>query len=64
MEIKKVYTTSRGKFWNLAEAQKKTNRAKAYGSRPGDPVTYEPVEERYVLTDGDNVFALNPVEIE
>jgi hypothetical protein len=63
MNIKKVFVTSKGTFWNLADAEKKENRAKEYGSRPGDPVTYESVKESYVLTGGDNVFELSLVEV-
>jgi hypothetical protein len=63
MEIKKVYTTSKGRFWNLAEAEKKTNRAKEYGSRPGDPVEYEPIFESFVLvlTGSYNRFEIEPM---
>ncbi len=49
MRIEKVYKTSRGTFWNKAEAEKKINRAKTFGNRPGDPVEYEPVQEVFVL---------------
>ena len=49
MKIKKVYKTSRGTFWSKLEAEKKVNRAKTSGSRPGDPDEYEPVQEVFVL---------------
>lgn len=49
MRIEKVYKTSRGTFWSKLEAEKKVNRTKTYGSRPGDPVEYEPVQEVFVL---------------
>jgi hypothetical protein len=68
MEIKKVYTTSKGIFWSAEEALKKVNRVKGYGSRPGDPFEYEPVCESFVLVDYKidgtaNVFSLNPVNV-
>ena len=63
MNIKKVYTTSMGRFWSLEEASTKANRQKQYGSRPGDPVEYEPVLESFVLVYGDNVFELSKVEV-
>ena len=63
MEIKKVYTASRGRFWSLDEASSKANRQTQYGSRPGEPVEYEPIFESFVLVDGDNVFELSQVEV-
>ena len=63
MNIKTVYETSKGIFWNKAEAEKKVNRVKDYGSRPGDPVEYEPVRESFVLIEGDFVFNLSKVEV-
>lgn len=63
MNIKKVYVTSKGVFWDKSEAEKKVNRVKDYGSRPGDPVTYEPVSESFVLVEGDQVFSLSKVEV-
>ena len=63
MNIKKVYTTSKGKFWSWADAASKANRTKEYGSRSGDPVEYEPIVESFVLVDGDNVFELSKVEV-
>lgn len=63
MNIKKVYVTSKGVFWDRSEAEKKANRVKDYGSRPGDPVTYEPVRESFVLVEGDQVFSLSKVEV-
>lgn len=49
MKICKVYKTSKGYFWVKDEAEKRNNRVKTHGSRPGDPVEYEPVLESYVL---------------
>lgn len=49
MRVEKVYKTSRGTFWSRADAEKKVNRAKTSGSRPGDPTEYEPVQEVFVL---------------
>lgn len=49
MRIEKVYKTSRGTFWSKLEAEKKVNRTKTYGSRPGDPIEYELVQEVFVL---------------
>ena len=63
MNIKKVYTTSKGVFWSKVDAEKKSNRVNDYGSRPGDPVEREPVVESYVLVDGDRVFSLSVVEV-
>jgi len=63
MNIKTVYVTSKGVFWDKSEADKKVNRAKYYGSRPGDPVTYERVRESFVLVDDDLVFSLSKVEV-
>jgi hypothetical protein len=63
MNIKKVYTTSKGRFWSLVEASYKANRQKQYGSRLGDPIEYEPIVESFVLVEGDNVFELSKVEV-
>lgn len=63
MRIEKVYNTSRGAFWSKLEAEKKVNRTKTFGSRPGDQVEYEPVHETFVLVDGDLVFSLSKVEV-
>lgn len=63
MNIEKVYVTSKGVFWDKAEAEKKVNRAKEYGSRPGDPVELEPVRESFVLIEGGRVFSLSKVEV-
>lgn len=63
MNIKIVYVTSKGVFWDKAEAEKKVNRSKVYGSRPGDPVELEPVRESFVLAEGDLVFSLSKVEV-
>lgn len=63
MTIKTVYVTSKGMFWDKAEAEKKANRSKRYGSRPGDPVEFETVKESFVLVDGDLVFSLSKVEV-
>lgn len=63
MKIKTVYVTSKGIFWDKSEAEKKGNRIKDYGSRPGDPVEYEPVRESFVLVEGDQVFSLSKVEV-
>ena len=63
MNIKKVYVTSKGVFWNKSEAEKKANRSKEYGSRPGDPVELELVQESFVLVEGDRVFHLSKVEV-
>jgi hypothetical protein len=48
MNIQKVYVTSKGVFWDKAEAEKKGNRVREYGSRPYD-VDLEPVRESFVL---------------
>jgi hypothetical protein len=48
MNIQKVYVTSKGVFWDKAEAEKKVNRVREYGSRPYD-VELEPVRESFVL---------------
>lgn len=74
MRIEKVYKTSKGTFWSKVDAEKKTNRAKTYGSRPGDPVEYEPVQEAFVLiaavqtyqgiVTGSCVFELSKVDVE
>lgn len=63
MNIKPVYVTSKGIFWDKAEAEKKSNRSKEYGSRPGDPTELEPVLETFVLVEGDLVFSLSKVEV-
>lgn len=63
MNIKTVYVTSKGVFWDKSEAEKKANRTKVYGSRPGDPVELEPVRESFVLAEGDLVFSLSKVEV-
>lgn len=63
MNIKQIYTTSKGRFWFLEEANSKANRKKQYGSRPGDTAEYEPVNESFVLVDGDNAFELNSVKV-
>ncbi len=63
MHTKTVYITSKGMFWDRAEAEKKTNRAKIYGNRPGDPVELENVIEDFVLVDADHVFTLQKVTV-
>lgn len=63
MLIKKVYKTSKGTFWDLAEAEKKLNRVKDFGSRMGDPAEYEPVKESWVLIDEGRIFQLTEVEV-
>ena len=63
MNIKTVYVTSKGVFWDKSEAEKKANRSKVYGSRPGDSVELELVKESFVLVDGDQVFSLSRVEV-
>lgn len=62
MDIKKVYVTSKGVFWNKSEAEKKKNRAKVYGEWHVD-AGREPVKESYVLVEGDQVFNLSEVEV-
>lgn len=62
MNIKKVYVTSKGVFWDKAEAEKKGNRVREYGSRPYD-VELEPVRESFVLIEGDQVFSLSEVNV-
>lgn len=63
MNIRTVYVTSKGMFWNKEEAEKKANRAKEYGSRPGDTVELERVRKSFVLVDGELVFSLTKVEV-
>lgn len=64
MRVEKVYKTSKGTFYYKANAEKKSCRAKTLGSRPGDPVEYEPVQEAYVLRDEHgNVFELSKVTV-
>lgn len=63
MNIKPVYVTSKGVFWDKSEAEKKANRAKVYGSRPGYPDDLEPVRESFVLVEGDQVFHLTKLEV-
>lgn len=63
MRIAQVFVTSKGMFWNRAEAEKRINRAKDYGNRPGDRVELEPVREAFVLVDGDLVFSLTKAEV-
>jgi len=63
MNIKKVYVTSKGVFWDKAEAEKKVNRVKEYGwGFPGE-VVLEPVRESFVLVEGDQVFSLSEVYV-
>lgn len=63
MKIEKVYKTSKGTFWSKVDAEKKMHRVKTYGSRPGDPVEYEPVQEAFVLMDEhNNIFELTKVQ--
>ena len=47
MEIRKVYVTSKGKFWSREQALKKTNRAKIID--PRSPEELEPVREEWVM---------------
>lgn len=63
MNIRTVYITSKGMFWCYSEAEKKSNRAKSYGSRPGDPDELELVREGFVLVEGGQVFSLSEVEV-
>ena len=45
------------------DAEKKTNRAKTHGSRPGD-LEYEPVQESFVLVDECyNIFELTKATV-
>lgn len=48
MHIQKVYTTSKGMFWNKRIAEQYENRVKRY-THPNQPVQYEPVLEAFVL---------------
>jgi hypothetical protein len=76
MKIVKVYRTSKGLFWDRAEAEKKKNRKKEYYRNVFPESYYEPVIETYVLvteTEVDSsvrdigtvsmIFELCPVEI-
>ena len=64
MRIEKVYKTSMGTFWSKVDAEKKSNRAKTYLSRPGDPVEYESVQEAFVLIDEhNNIFELTKATV-
>ena len=63
MNILKAYKTSRGIFLDEAEASKKANRSKEYGSRPGEPVEYEKVKEIFVIQHEDKFFELNEVSV-
>lgn len=62
MDIKKVYVTSKGVFWDKSEAQMKKNRAKVYGEWLGE-FEYEPVKESFVLVEGDQMFILSEVKV-
>ena len=65
MRVEKVYTTSKGRFWSKVDAEQKKNRSKTNGSRPGDPVEYESVQESFVLIDDQyNIFELSTVHVE
>ena len=50
MEIRKVYVTSKGKFWSREEALKKKNRVKI--TDPRSPEELEPVREEWVMLVG------------
>ena len=64
MKVQKVYKTSKGTWWSCADAEKKANRVKSSGNRPGDPTEYEPVLEAFVLIDEQhNIFELTPVSV-
>lgn len=64
MEVRKVFSTSRGLFWSAEEANKKMNRAIVYGSHPGEE-TREEVKEEFVLVTGksNEIFQLKQVSV-
>jgi hypothetical protein len=65
MEIKPIYVTSMGMFWDINEASNKANRAKVTeGSRPGDTMVREVVREKFVLIHDGRIFSLSEVEID
>lgn len=61
MEIREVYTTSKGTFWALSEALREKNRAKIYDST--GTTVYEKVKVEYALLSRDMVFKLSPIEV-
>lgn len=64
MIVKKVYATSKGKFWSYRDAALTTNRSVRHHRINGhDFVEYEPVTESFVLIHDDNVFQLYPTEV-
>lgn len=73
MEIRKVYVTSKGKFWKKEEAEKRKNRCKTTDPRAQEDL--EPVMEEWVMlvrhgaviderpTEVVTVFKLTEVEV-
>lgn len=47
MEIRKVYVTSKGRFWKKEEAEKRKNRCKTTDPRVQEDL--EPVREEWVM---------------
>lgn len=63
ISVKIVYRTSKGTFWNLRDAMKKENRAKEFGSRPGDGSNYEQPQQAYVLVVDGYQFEMKEIDI-
>ena len=67
MEIRKVYVTSKGRFWKKEEAEKRKNRCKTTDPRAQEDL--EPVMEEWVMlvrngpTEPVTVFKLTEVEV-
>lgn len=66
MQIKKVYTTSKGMFWSMKEAEHTKNRVQRY-TNANEPIKYEPVLESYVMMakvgDSLEVFQMLPAVV-
>ena len=66
MQICKVYSTSKGLFWNKKHAEQLENRVHRY-SHPFEPHIYEPVKEAFVMMarvgDKLEVFQMFPAEV-
>ena len=67
MEIRKVYVTSKGRFWKKEEAEKRKNRCKTTDLRVQEDL--EPVTEEWVMlvrhgvTEPVTVFKLTEVDV-
>ena len=64
IQVKPVYRTSKGIFWNREDAEKKCNRVLIVPLRFGDPREREDVIEEFVLCDDEGrAFTITKVDV-